>query len=348
MSMKILTPNGFRGFYKIDKKEAKCFKITFDDDSSIKCSTDHKFDNDGKVVIASDLKVGNYLQDKCIKTIEDIGIQPVYTPVQVEDGHKYFSNGLVHYNCSFLGSSHTLVDGEYLKKIIPQDPIRTEDNFHINIYEDPIPGVLYVMGVDSSTGVGNDACAIQVIKVVNAEHFEQVATYKNDKIKPYEFAQVIAKMSSRYNEAFMVLENNEAGTGHQVAEELWYNIGCGNVLNTDKRGGIGTRATQASKLAACMMLKKAMETNKLTLVDVDTINQLSRFEEITPNVFRGTKGTHDDLISALYWAIYCLNQPQIDLESAKIVTQSVQDDYAPPPCMFDEKVDNSDFWRSFN
>ena len=34
-------------FYKIDKKEAKCFKITFDDDSSIKCSTDHKFDNDG-------------------------------------------------------------------------------------------------------------------------------------------------------------------------------------------------------------------------------------------------------------------------------------------------------------
>ena len=65
MSMKILTPNGFKGFYKIDKKEAKCFKITFDDDSSIKCSTDHKFDNDGKEIKSltySDLKrvVNNY------------------------------------------------------------------------------------------------------------------------------------------------------------------------------------------------------------------------------------------------------------------------------------------------
>lgn len=66
------------------------------------------------------------------------------------------------------------------------------------------------MGVDSSTGVGNDACTIQVIKVETPDYYVQVATYKNDMIKPNEFAQVVAKMSSRYNEAFLVLENNEA------------------------------------------------------------------------------------------------------------------------------------------
>lgn len=252
---------------------------------------------------------------------------------------------MIHYNCSFIGSTATLIDGEVLKKLIPVDPLRTEDNYHLSIYEDPIPGALYVMGVDSSTGVGNDYCTIQVIKILNQDLFEEVAVYKNNKIKPYEFAQVIAKLSSRYNEAYMVIENNDCG--RQVADELWYNIGCGNILNTDRRG-IGTRATSQSKLDACMMLKKALELGKLKLHDEETITQLGRFEEITPNNFRGAKGSHDDLVSSLYWAVYCLNQPQIDLEGAKMVTQSVQDEYAPPPCMFDESSDNSDFWRSFN
>lgn len=57
MSIKILTPNGFKGFYKIDKKEAKCIKITFKDNTEIKCSIDHKFDNNGLIVIAKELKI---------------------------------------------------------------------------------------------------------------------------------------------------------------------------------------------------------------------------------------------------------------------------------------------------
>lgn len=273
------------------------------------------------------------------------GIQTVYTPVNVEDGHRYISNGLVHFNCSFIGSTATLIDGEVLKTILAIEPLRVEDNYNLNIYEDPVPGALYVMGVDSSTGVGNDYSTIQVLKVVNKDRYEEVACYKNNKIKPYEFALTISKLSSRYNEAYMIIENNDCG--RQVAEELWYNIGCGNILNTDKRG-IGTRATTQSKLDACMMLKKAIEQNKLIIRDEETINQLGRFEEVTPNNFRGAKGSHDDLISSLYWAVYCLNQPQIDLEGAKVVNQTVADEYAPPPCMFDESNDNSDFWRSFN
>ena len=288
---------------------------------------------------------GQLIQNRTIIKIEDIGIQTVYSPIEVEGGHKYISNGMIHYNCSFIGSTATLIDGEVLKKLIPVDPQRTEDNFHLNIYEDPIPGSLYVMGVDSSTGVGNDYCTVQVLKVVNKDLFEEVAVYKNNKIKPYEFANVISRLSSRYNEAYMVIENNDCG--RQVADELWYNIGCCNIINTDKRG-IGTRATGTSKLDACMLLKKTVEQNKLIIHDEETITQLGRFEEVTPNNFRGAKGTHDDLVSSLYWAVYCLNQPQIDLEGVKMVNATVQDEYAPPPCMFDESNDNTDFWRSFN
>ena len=95
--------------------------------------------------------------------------------------------------------------------------------------------------------------------------------------------------------------------------------------------------------------KKDQELHIYSIIhDEETISQLGRFEEVTPNNFRGAKGTHDDLVSSLYWAVYCLNQPQIDLEGVKMVNATVQDEYAPPPCMFDESNDNTDFWRSFN
>ena len=36
----------------------------------------------------------------------------MYSPLMVEGGHKYLSNGLVNYNCSFEGSSPTLIEGD--------------------------------------------------------------------------------------------------------------------------------------------------------------------------------------------------------------------------------------------
>lgn len=348
--MKILTPTGFQDYYCIHKKKAQCLNIVFLDNTHITCSTDHRFDNDGIEIVASKLKVGDKLCGKEIKKIEDVGEKTVYTPVMVQNGNKYLSNGLVNYNCQFLGSTATLVEGEVFKSYIPIEPMRIEFGYDLHVFEDPIPGIRYAMGVDSSTGVGQDYCAFQILKIESQEKFEQVAVFKNNKIKPFEYAKIVAKLSERYNNAMMVIENNDCG--RYVTDELWYNIGCPNVLNTDKKG-IGTRATSTTKLDACMMLKKAADSRKLILHDADTIYQLSRFEQVSPNHFRGAKGVHDDLVSSLYWAIYCINQPQFDLESlgGAPITNDImknQDEYVPPPCLFDETNDQTDFWRSFN
>jgi hypothetical protein len=340
--MQILTPTGFQKYQRIIKKTGECIKLVFED-SDVTCSLDHRFDNDGVEVAANTLKIGDVLCGKKIKDIVNVGVKDVYSPLMVEGGHKYISNGLVHYNCSFEGSSPTLVEGDILKTFIATSPNMTKYGYDMNIWEEPKPGVVYVMGVDSSTGVGQDFCAFQVLKIVTKELYEQVAVYKNNKIKPEEYAAIVAATSEWYNNCLMVVENNDVGKF--VTEELWYNIGCGNVLNTDGKG-IGTRATQASKLEACMMLRDVANAKKLILHDAETINQLSRFEQVTPNHFRGAKGSHDDLVSSLYWAIYCLKQPQFDMDAVQVAKP--QDDYAPPPCLFDESNDNTDFWKSFN
>lgn len=340
---KILTPNGFRSFYKVDKKIGDVIKIWLVD-KQIECSTDHRFMEDGKEIVASTLKIGDKLGGYTIEKIEKLGKKEVYSPIEV-DGYEYISKGIVSHNCEFIGSSLTLVDGQSLAKLRSRPHIKEMYGYSLRIYEDPIPGALYVMGVDSSTGVGNDSCTIQVLKINSSSSFEEVAVFTDNKIKPEIFASRIAEISYMYNDALMILENNDVGK--IVAETLWYDIGCGNVINTD-RNGIGTRATPATKLSAIMMLKRAIENEKLKIYDEETINQLSRFEEVAPNVFKGAKNQHDDLVSSLYWAVYCLNQPQIDLDSVRPIKVSVEEEYAPPPVMFDESNDNSDFWRSFN
>jgi hypothetical protein len=358
--MKILTPTGYQPYYKIQKKTADCIKIVFTDGTSITCSKDHRFAcydykslniNEYEIVAEKlrkgvTLEYGRRLGPKTVDNIIPMGVQTVYTPVMVQNGNKYIANGVVNYNCSFEGSYPTLVDGEILKTYLPSDPVTIKYNYAMNIYEEPQPGFVYVMGVDSSTGVGQDYCAFQVLKIVNHDLYEQVCVFKHNKIKPVDYAQIIAKTSEAYNNAMMIVENNDCG--RYVTDELWYNIGCPNVMNTDGKG-IGTRATPASKLDACMALKKVADAHKLILHDAETIYQLSRFEQISPNHFRGAKGCHDDLVSGLYWAVYCLSLPQFDLDAIQVSSPTtVVDDYAPPPCLFDESNDNTDFWKSFN
>lgn len=70
--VKILTPNGFKHFLKIEKKEGECLKIYFSDKTSISCTKDHRFDNNGEPIFASNLRVGQTIQNKSIIKIEDI------------------------------------------------------------------------------------------------------------------------------------------------------------------------------------------------------------------------------------------------------------------------------------
>ena len=212
------------------------------------------------------------------------------------------------------------------------------------IYEKPIPGALYVMGVDCATGVGGDYAAVQVLKINSRTSMEQVCTYQSNTVNPGQFARIIDATSTMYNNCFYILENNDVG--RQVSEELWYTLENTNLINTDKHG-LGTRADKKSKLDACMELKRLVDSHALAIVDANTISQLSRFEEVSPNVFKGAKGTHDDAVSSLYWAVYATLQPEIDLDSCKVIIREDLTENKTIDMMVDENYDSEEFWSDF-
>lgn len=333
----------FDGVMQITKN---IVNIEFEDNTKMTVSRGHKFYINNVETFAENLKIGDKLDSlNSVKIVKTIDItekeQPVYSPVEVAPDHKYVTaNGVINGNCAFIGSTSTLINPDSLDKMVPVDPKTYKYGYSFKIWELPQDGALYIMGVDSASGTGKDYAVIQVLRLYSRQKIEQVAVYCDNTIDAEHFAAVVADIAKFYNDASMIIENNEIGK--TVADAVWYEHECGTILNTDNNGKIGTRATKTSKLDACIELKRLIENNILHLVDAETIKQLSRFEEVSPNVFKGASNVHDDLVSGLYWACYGTMQPQVDFDALTVVKKA-EDDTPPQTCFFES---DEDVWGS--
>jgi hypothetical protein len=91
------------------------------------------------------------------------------------------------------------------------------------IYDITKPNQRYYVGVDCSEGIGSDSsCAIVLDK-----DGKEVAMFKNNKIKPYEFAGIINDIGRYYNKALLTVE--KASGGHSVLERLRYDYSYMNM-----------------------------------------------------------------------------------------------------------------------
>lgn len=243
------------------------------------------------------------------------------------------------YECKFLGSSETLIDSDILEQCIPQDAIELKWGGSFQIYEKPVQGFRYIVASDSAKGTGADYSVIQVLKTIDSQHLEQVAVYRNNMIGARDFAQVCISVSKYYNNAPLMVENNAEGA--TVCDVIWHEYEYENLINLDKKG-LGIRSTKSTKLTANILLKEYMEKGYLKIVDARTIYELSRYEEINPNVFACPRDVHDDCVSSLLWAIYFIKTPYFDGEvierdqiEDKYKIENVNTDNEPPIIIYD-------------
>lgn len=332
----IETPDGFVPFAGVAKVNDPMTIIKFylEDGNSIEVSYEHLFVVDGIEQKACDFIEGECLETKNgfvkILKIEINEKDFVYDVLEVEsENNLYYANGIVNHNCKFLGSSNTLIDGELLESIDVKDPITTKWNGLLYVYELPKRGESYILGVDSSKGTGLDYSVIQVIKINNENSLQQVAVYRYNRISPHDYAQICISISEFYNDAYMMIENNDVGS--TVADTIWYEYECDRIVNCDPKG-LGIRSTRSSKLSANMLLKRYMESGWLDLCDSRTLYELSKYKEITPNVFQCGREDHDDTVTSLLWAVYFVTTPYFDGKSFDV--KSIEDKY---------KIDENEF-----
>tara|TARA_R100001082_G_scaffold40865_1_gene21668 strand:- start:3262 stop:4887 length:1626 start_codon:yes stop_codon:yes gene_type:complete len=209
--------------------------------------------------------------------------------------------------CEFLGSTRTLIDASKLRSMVFKKPILSTNG--IDVYEEPIKKATYCMIVDTAQGKGQDYSAFSVFDVSQIP-YRQVAKYRDNKISPMLYPNIIYQVGMRYNTAFILLEINDIGA--QVAETLHYDLEYENVMITSMKGRagqqigggfskniqLGIRTSKQLKRIGCATLKEMIETDKLIVPDFETIAELTTFAS-KHNSYEAEEGSHDDLAMTL-------------------------------------------------
>lgn len=200
------------------------------------------------------------------------------------------------YGNSFHGTTDTLISSGKLLGLKAQAPIKqTTDG--LSYYAAPVKDAKYIMTVDVSKGRGQDYSTFNVIDI-SSRPFKQVATYRNNNVSPLLFPDIIVSIAKRYNNALVLIENNDAG--QVVCNCVYYEYEYENtfVESAVKAGGIGVTMTKRVKRIGCSNLKDLLEYGKLLIYDANTIQELSTFVS-NGNSYEARDGTHDDLVMNL-------------------------------------------------
>jgi hypothetical protein len=219
------------------------------------------------------------------------------------------------FGCHFLGSTNTVINPECLRTILKMhiDPEFFDLQDRLRVWEKPIDGARYVMGVDPSKGTGEHDGCIQILKINSTlpVDMEQVACFQDNMTDVYEFAQIIHKLAIYYNNANILCENN--GEGSAIISQLWWNFENEGLVNSgQKTANLGVRSNKNTKPKAVLLMKKLIEDGSVLLKDKETIEQLGSYIEEEGKFFG--KDKPDDLVDALFWGCYLFEMNVLEEE----------------------------------
>lgn len=235
---------------------------------------------------------------------------------------------------TFFGTGSTLIDGQILLEQRRANPLEIRENDSLMIYKHP-EDHNYVMTVDVSKGIGGDYSTFNIIDV-STRPFKQVAVYRNNRISPLLFPDVIVKWAKLYNNAYVVIENNDQGS--VVCNGVWHEHEYENMHAESivKSNGLGIMMNKKVKRIGCSTIKDIIDNRKIDIVDEETIMEMSTFVAKGQS-YEASDGNHDDLMMNLVLFGYFANTQffgdisDIDVKKMLFEQQSkdIHDEYIP-------------------
>ena len=246
--------------------------------------------------------------------------------------------------CSFLGSSLTLISADIYGKLVSKEFLYTKDG--LDISATPIKGSSYVIVADTAKGVGGDYSAFIIVDITSFPYIV-VGKYRNNKISPLLYPNVIYKVAKEYNNADVLVEiNSSEQVVHILHDELEYE----NILYVQRStkgqtasAGFGSGRTQLGvitdkkvKRIGCQTFKSLLEGNKILLSDPEIISEISTFIE-RKGTYMADDGYNDDLVMTLVLFSWLTTNPyfkdlnNIDIRQMlyKQQMQQIEDELTP-------------------
>lgn len=190
-----------------------------------------------------------------------------------------------------------------LPKNLP--PIFKKWKNSITIWKYPKVGQKFYGGVDTGEGIGADN---SVISIVDAEGF-QCFEFANNKIKPYEFAELVRAVGEYYNRCLLVIEKLSAG--HTVVDKLYDSnnryINLYKYKSYDAKGRVRKKAGfETSSKSRPIIINRFVELFDKGEVCVNSkglLNEMKSFQLDNNGKVQAVTGAKDDRVMAICMAL---------------------------------------------
>ena len=210
---------------------------------------------------------------------------------------------LQEYECEFLGTGSTYVDGENLKTLVENqsDKYDIKYNNRMRVWRESEPYYEYVIGIDVSLGRDRDYSAFHIF---NRYTGEQVAEFYSNKTPINEFAEIVATEGNYYNLATVVIERNTIG--NNLIDWLFNVLEYEN-LWMEKNGEFGFQINPKNREELLARMEEYIRINAVKINSKRTVDELLTFIISKTGKAEADKGKNDDLVMSLSLCVHILH-----------------------------------------
>ena len=264
-------------------------------------------------------------------------------------------------DCDFITSGRGVIDGlllEQMKESSVREPIEKrgiDSNYWI--WQPPNYTKNYVVSADVSRGDGTDYSAFHIIDV---ETLEQVAEYKG-KISTQDFGNMLVNVASEYNNALLVVENNNIGWAaiQQVIDREYPNLfytskdlqyvdvqhQMTNKYRVQERNMVpGFSTTQKTRPLIVAKLEEMFREESVVVHSQRLIDELFVFI-YNGNRAEALKGYNDDLVMSFAIALWVRDTAlRLRSEGIELSKKAIQG-IGQNPGIYTSEVQKNDSWE---
>lgn len=192
-----------------------------------------------------------------------------------------------------------------MPKTLP-DALKPWYNRGFSLWEKPEKNIRYYIGVDSAEGLGGSS-DYSVAEVIDRNGF-QIAEFRSNKIKPFEFFEVVKELGFWFNTAYLVVE--KASAGQTVCDRL-YNDAHYPLMYKYKSWDARGRRQRKPGFETNKQSKQRIIDDFVELHSKDQLclNSKTLLEEMKMFVHKdgstkASAGYHDDTVMAMAMALF--------------------------------------------
>lgn len=179
-------------------------------------------------------------------------------------------------------------------------------NRGFSLWEKPEKGIKYFIGVDSAEGLGGSS-DYSVAEIVDHSGC-QIAEFRSNKVKPYEFFEIVKELGYWFNTAYLVVE--KASAGQTVCDRLYNDVRyplMHKYKSWDAKGrGQRKPGFETTKQSKQRIIDDFVELHSK---DMLRINSEVLLQEMKMFVYKdgsakASSGYHDDTVMAFAMALF--------------------------------------------